>query len=94
VKGKVNQAMGCGIPVVATSASIEGIHAIPGEEILVADGARAFAEAIAKVYRDEAAWNRLSAGGLANVRKHFSPEVAEKALGELFELARRRQQRS
>ena len=37
VKGKVNQAMSRGLPVVATAMSVEGMHLVPGEEVLVAD---------------------------------------------------------
>lgn len=87
VKGKVNQAMSHGLPVVATTASIEGMNLVPGEQVLVADEPLPFAEAVARAYRDEALWNRLSAGGLANVAGHFSPEVARRGLEALFRIA-------
>jgi GT2 family glycosyltransferase len=90
VKGKINHAMSHGLPVVATSASVEGMHLVEGEEILVADDPRAFAEAVARLYRDEALWSRLAQGGLANVSRHFSPEVAARALRELLEAAQRK----
>ena len=90
VKGKINHAMSHGLPVVATTPSVEGMHLVEGEEILVADEPRAFAEAVARLYRDEALWNRLSRGGLANVTRHFSPEVAGRALRGLLEAARRK----
>lgn len=86
VKGKVNQSMALGVPVVATSASVEGMHLEPDVEVVVADEPRAFAEAIARVYRDEALWRRLSAGGLANVERHFSRSVARNALERTFAL--------
>jgi glycosyltransferase involved in cell wall biosynthesis len=91
VKGKVNHSMSFGLPMVATTPSVEGMHLRDGEDILVADDPRAFAEAIARLYRDEALWNRLSAGGIANVRRHFSPEAAGRALEETFSLVRARQ---
>lgn len=90
VKGKVNQSMSFGLPLVATSASIEGMHLTDGDEILVADEVQAFAEAVARLYRDEALWNRLSRSGIANVRAHFSPEAAARALELTFERAERR----
>ena len=93
VKGKINHAMSFGLPVVATTLSVEGMFLADGKEILVADDPRAFAEAIARLYRDEALWNRLSAAGLANVRRHFSPEAARRALEETFALAPRRRER-
>lgn len=90
VKGKVNQAMSHGLPVVATAPSVEGMHLVPGEEVLVADEPRPFAEAAARLYRDEALWNRLSRAGMDNIDAHFSRRVAARALEELFHLVERR----
>jgi glycosyltransferase involved in cell wall biosynthesis len=94
VKGKVNQAMSRGLPVVATSISVEGMHLVPGAEVVVADEARAFADAVARVYRDEAEWTRLSRAGLANVERYFSPRVAREALEAMLEEAARRAART
>lgn len=80
VKGKVNEAMNYAIPVVATACAVEGMHLRAEEEVLVAEDARAFAEAIARVYLDEALWNKLSAAGVANVERHFSPDAALPAI--------------
>jgi O-antigen biosynthesis protein len=84
VKGKVNLAMSYGLPVVATPPSIEGMHLVSEEDVLVAEDAAAFAAAIERLYRDEALWKRLSENGVANIRRHFSRQVAREALGELF----------
>jgi glycosyltransferase involved in cell wall biosynthesis len=89
VKGKINSAMSHGLPVVATTAAVEGMQLADGEDVLVADEPEAFAGAIARVYEDRALWERLSAGGLANVMRHFSRGVAREALSALLELARR-----
>jgi glycosyltransferase involved in cell wall biosynthesis len=88
VKGKVNLAMSWGLPVVATTPSIEGMHLCDGDDVLVADDPAAFADAIVRLYRDEALWTRLAAGGLANVRAHFSRDVARSAVTRLIALAR------
>lgn len=87
VKGKVNMAMSYGVPVVGTSAAVEGMRLAPGEDVMVADDAAGFAAAIERVYRDETLWKRLSAGGVENVRRYFSREVAKSALREVFTLA-------
>jgi O-antigen biosynthesis protein len=84
VKGKINMAMSYGLPVVATSMAVEGMHVQTNEEVLVADGADAYADAIVRLYNDETLWKRLSAGGLGNVRAHFSFEAAEKAIHRIF----------
>lgn len=84
VKGKVNMAMSYGLPVVATSAAVEGMHVRDGEDVLVADDAAAFADQVLRLYRDEALWNRLSANGLANVERHFSFAAAREALRQVL----------
>jgi GT2 family glycosyltransferase/glycosyltransferase involved in cell wall biosynthesis len=87
VKGKVNLAMSYGLPVVATPPSIEGMHLSPGEDVLAASTAADFAAAIVALYRDEALWERLAAGGRENIRRHFSRDVARSAITRLIALA-------
>jgi GT2 family glycosyltransferase/glycosyltransferase involved in cell wall biosynthesis len=87
VKGKINQAMSCGLPVVATTPSIEGMFLSADQDVLVADDGRAFAESIARAYRDEALWERLAAGGRENIRAHFSRDVARSAITRLIAFA-------
>lgn len=84
VKGKVNMAMSYGLPVVATTAAVEGMHVRAGEDVLVADDAAAFAAHVVRLYRDEALWNRLSANGLDNVERHFSFAAAREALRQVL----------
>jgi GT2 family glycosyltransferase len=80
VKGKINQALAHGLPVVATTPAIEAMHLHPDHDVLVADSAEAFADAVIRLYRDEALWRTLSAGGLDNTRRHFSADVARPAI--------------
>jgi glycosyltransferase involved in cell wall biosynthesis len=87
VKGKVNLAQSYGLPVVATSPAVEGMHLVPDEDVLVADDAEGFAASIARLYGDEALWTKLSRNGVANVERHFSRRVAARALDELFGIA-------
>jgi GT2 family glycosyltransferase/glycosyltransferase involved in cell wall biosynthesis len=86
VKGKLNTAMSHGLPVVATTPSIEGMHLEDGRDVVVADDPVAFADAIARVHEDAALWQRLSDGGRDNVARHFSPAVARDALAGLLAL--------
>ena len=85
VKGKVNMSMSYGQPVVATSIAVEGMHAQPGGEVLVADEVADFAAATVRAYTDEALWRRLSDGGLDNVERHFSFEAARQPIRRLLE---------
>jgi len=80
VKGKVNQAMSHGLPVVVTTLAAEGMYLQDGVDALIHDEAQAMADAIDRVYHDEALWLRLSDAGLENVRRHFSVEGARAAL--------------
>jgi glycosyltransferase involved in cell wall biosynthesis len=85
VKGKINTAMSYGLPVVATTLGVEGMHVRAGDDVLVADEPAAFAAAIVRLYRDEALWNRLSANGLANVEAHFSFAAARTAVQRIID---------
>ncbi len=90
VKGKINQAMSFGLPVVATTPSIEGMHLTPGSDVLIGDDPQAFADAVVRAYRDQALWERLAAGGRDNVSRHFSREAATAAITELLALSDRK----
>ncbi len=84
VKGKINQALAHGLPVVATRCAVEGMGLADGVDALVADDAEAFAAAILAAYDDEALWQRLVRGGLANTEREFSPERARTTLRAIF----------
>ena len=84
VKGKINQSMGLGVPVVATSIAVEGTELRNGEDILVADEPEAFARALISLYHSEELWNRLSENGLRKTRVLYSVETARKKLEVLF----------
>ena len=90
VKGKINQAMAHGLPVVATTCAAEGMHLVDGDDVLIAQDAAGFAAAVARAYTDEALWHRLSRGGLANVREHFSVEAALRSLLPVLQRAAER----
>ncbi|WP_229668555.1 glycosyltransferase [Arenimonas soli] len=85
VKGKVNQALAHGLPVVATTCAVEGMHLVDGQDVLVADDAEAFADAVLRLHDDATLWSRLSEGGLENTRRHFSPDVVRAPLRRLLD---------
>jgi hypothetical protein len=76
IKGKIGTAMAVGLPVVATSLAAEGMSLTDGENILVADGAEALVDALAKIYQDEALWDSISANGLAFAEQAWGAEAA------------------
>ncbi|MBL8512474.1 MAG: glycosyltransferase, partial [Betaproteobacteria bacterium] len=86
VKGKVNLAMQYGVPVVATTVSVEGMQLEDGRNVVVADSAEAFAQAIIDVHGDNKRWNALREGGIQNIRDHFSRAHAKAILREILDL--------
>lgn len=84
VKGKVNQSLAHGLPVVVTSQAAEGMFLRDGESALIADDAGAFATAVVRLYQDEPLWNRLSVGGLEVMERHFSFAAAKRSLERLI----------
>lgn len=83
VKGKVNQSLAYGLPVVVTTQAAEGMYLVDGESALIADDAANFAAATLRLYRDRVLWERLSAAGLALMETHFSFETARRAIQEV-----------
>lgn len=86
VKGKINMSMSYGLPVVGTSIATEGMYLRNDFNALIADDATAFADAVVRLYSDEALWNKLSANGLKNVEKYFSKSVARNILENILKL--------
>jgi len=84
IKGKINQSMGFGVPVVATSLAVEGMGLIDREDVLVADQPEAFARALIELYQSEELWNRLSENGMKKTRAHYSVDAAREKLDILF----------
>jgi O-antigen biosynthesis protein len=83
IKGKIGSAMAVGLPVVATTLAAEGMSLSHGENILVADGAEAFAKTIAKIYHDEPLWNRISQNGLEFAENSWGSEAAWQILSDI-----------
>ncbi|HLR87738.1 MAG TPA: glycosyltransferase, partial [Wenzhouxiangella sp.] len=86
VKGKVNQAMSHGLPVIATNCAAEGMFLKHGRDVMIGDSAEDFAAATVQAYTDSELWLRLSNGGLANVEQQFSFEAARTALQRILEI--------
>ena len=84
IKGKIGTAMAVGLPVVATSLAAEGMSLTDGENILVADGAESLADTLARIYQDEALWNRISKNGLIFAEQTWGAEAAWGILAEIL----------
>ncbi|MEG0186655.1 MAG: glycosyltransferase, partial [Stenotrophomonas sp.] len=84
VKGKINLSMAHGQPVVGTTCAVEGMHLRAGHDVLVADDAAGFADAVVRLYQDPQLWQQLASAGLANVAEHFSLDAASATVQRVF----------
>lgn len=80
IKGKIGSAMAVGLPVVATSLAAEGMSLSEDKNILIADGAEQFVDAVVRLYQDESLWNRISQRGIDFAEKTWGGESAWKTL--------------
>jgi len=84
IKGKINQSIAFGVPVVATSLAVEGMGLIDHEDVLVADDPEDFARTLVELYESEELWNRLSENGIKKTRALYSTDTAREKLEFLF----------
>ncbi len=71
VQNKVLEAMALAKPTVATPAGLEGIEAVDGEDLLVAEDAQAFAAAVADLLDEPAKASEMGQAGRARIEKDF-----------------------
>jgi len=80
VKGKVNQALSFGLPVVGTPVALEGMGLINREHVLIESEPESFAAAMAQAYSNDNLWCKLSRNGRLSLEGRFTPKVAQDAL--------------
>jgi sugar transferase (PEP-CTERM/EpsH1 system associated) len=83
IQNKVLEAMAMGKPVVTTRQAFTGVCAVPGEDIVVADGEDEFVQAVVGLLRDSACAERIGAHARACVERHYS---WNSSLGRLAEV--------
>lgn len=84
IRMRILEAWARGLPVVATSVAAAGLAVESGRELLIADGAGAFAQAVQHVHADAALRARLIAHGRAYLRRHHEPAAAAAALAQHY----------
>lgn len=81
---KILDAMSMRIPVVSTSIGAEGLDAVHGKHILIADNAELFADAVLTVLRSEELSHRLIENGYALVSEQYSWQAVWSLLWPLY----------
>jgi len=84
MKGKVNEAMSFGVPVVATSIGAQGFDAVNGKEMMIADNPSEFAECLNNLLQDEDLQQEVGLAGLKLNSSISSPESVRQQVQELF----------
>jgi glycosyltransferase involved in cell wall biosynthesis len=84
MKGKLGQALSLGLPVVSTQIGAEGMELIDGETALIADTPEDFAEAVCRVYEDEALWQKLAQQGREAILARYGEAAVQARLQALL----------
>jgi len=84
LKGKVTQSLAAGLPVVTTSIGAEGLEAVDGQQLLIADDNDELAERVIRVLRDDELWAQLSRSGQELADARCSPAIMKERLSELL----------
>jgi glycosyltransferase involved in cell wall biosynthesis len=81
---KILDAWACGVPVVSTTVGAEGLACSPGHNLLLADSAEEFSQAVIQVLTDRALAGRLVQGGRATLEKHYDWRTVYAAWDEVY----------
>jgi len=81
---RILEAFAQAIPMVTTTIGLEGIDAVPGEEILVADTVEEYVEAVVNLLRDESMQGRLAEKGRALAESRYDWRVVLKKLDAVY----------
>lgn len=85
IKGKIGTAMAAGLPTIATPLAAEGMLLTDRSNVLIAQGADAFANAVVELYENESLWDQISQEGIEFANKNWGSEAAWRLLGQTLE---------
>ena len=81
---KILEAFSYGLPVVCTTIGVEGLDVTPGSDIIIADGAEAFANACLQIWKDDALRRQIAAAGRDLWRRRYSSGALVAALNAVY----------
>ena len=85
VKGKINQSMSYGLPVITTHIGAEGMGLTDEHNILIADDPDTFAKKVILLYQDEELWNKISINSIEHIRQNFSYEISKNRIKQFID---------
>ncbi|MEJ5248133.1 MAG: glycosyltransferase family 4 protein [Caldilinea sp.] len=85
IQNKALEALACGTPVVATHQATAALNVVSGRELLIADGAEAFAQALLTLLANPELRARLGAAGRRFVEEHHSWDAAVARLEAVYQ---------
>jgi glycosyltransferase involved in cell wall biosynthesis len=88
IKGKVGSAMCAGLPVVASPLAAEGMSLTHGENVIIAQDPKEYADCIAELYQNKDLWNRISKNGIAFAERAWGGEAAVDNLSNIIKCCR------
>ncbi|MHB8453181.1 MAG: glycosyltransferase [Acidiferrobacterales bacterium] len=88
MKGKVIEAMRFGVPVVTTSAGIQGLEDV-SDALAVADAPQAFADHVLRLLSDDSLWIRQAEAAVKVVKNRFSVEEMRRVLESDFKFEKK-----
>jgi glycosyltransferase involved in cell wall biosynthesis len=81
---RILEAFARAMPVVTTTVGLEGIHAEPGKDVLVADSSQDFADAVCRLLHNESLQQQLSANGRRLVEDQYDWKATLKTLDNVY----------
>jgi len=81
---RILEAFARGMPVVTTTVGLEGIHAKPNQDILVADTPKGFAGAVVRLLEDEQLQSQLAANGRHLAETKYDWRVVLKRMDDVY----------
>jgi glycosyltransferase involved in cell wall biosynthesis len=84
MKGKIGEALACGLPVVTTSVGIQGFGLCPGKEVLVGDTPDEFALGVVTLMQSPELCEQLRIAGASLIRNNFSIEAVRDVVKKLL----------
>ncbi|MCA2657275.1 MAG: glycosyltransferase [Microcystis sp. M049S2] len=83
MKGKIGQSLSLGLPTITTKIGAEGMGLIDHQDVLIADTAEEFAQAVIELYDHRELWQKLADNSLETI-KRYQPATVQTNLQALL----------